>query len=149
MDTASWMIIGLTAGSLIMAVGARLADIGRPSRNGDLRGVGRDAHEKGTTPKGTERFAMTTPVERTRALLWAGGFFIEIARDERLPLDVRQGAVAIARHFPTIEDVELMASLRGPSGLDVGLSLPQETPSWAADCRYGPLRYSTRLSYPK
>jgi hypothetical protein len=140
------MIIGLTAGSLVMAVGARLADLGRSGRNGDPKGVGRGAHIRDTTSKGTERFAMTTPVERTRALLRAWGFLIEIARDERLPLDVRQGAVAIARHFPTIEDVELMASLRGSSGLDFGLSSPQETPSWAADCPYGPLRYSTRVA---
>jgi hypothetical protein len=39
---------------------------------------------------------MTTPNERSRALVWAGGFLIEIARDKRLPLDIRRRAIAIA-----------------------------------------------------
>lgn len=55
---------------------------------------------------------MTMPDERTRALLWAGGFLIELARDDRLPVDVRRSAVAIARHFPTIEQVSAMAILK-------------------------------------
>jgi len=64
---------------------------------------------------------MTIPVERTRALLWAGGFLIQLARDKRLPVDVRRSAVIIARHFPTIEDVAHMAMFRQNlpgSGLD-------------------------------
>ena len=93
---------------------------------------------------------MTIPVERTRALLWAGGFLIELARDERLPVDVRRSAVVIARHFPTIEDVAHMATFRhGPSGHGVGLESPQDTPSWAEDCKFGPLRYSTRFKLPE
>ena len=48
---------------------------------------------------------MTIPHERTRAMLWAGGFLIELARDTSLPIAVRRRAVVIARHFPTIEDV--------------------------------------------
>jgi hypothetical protein len=93
---------------------------------------------------------MTIPVERTRALLWAGGFLIELARDKRLPVDVRRSAVIIARHFPTIEDVAHMAMFRHePSGLGVGLVSPQEPPSWAEDCKFGPLRYSTRLKLPE
>ena len=58
--------------------------------------------------------AMTMPHERTRALLWAGGFLIELARDENLPTTVRQRGVAIARHFPTIEDVSHVAVFRHP-----------------------------------
>ena len=91
-------------------------------------------------------FTMTMPDERTRALLWAGGFLIEIARDKRLPSDIRRSAVVIARHFPTIEDVSAMAHFRHPSGLGVGLASPQECPAWTDDCRYGPLRHSTRLA---
>ncbi len=92
---------------------------------------------------------MTMPVERTRSLLWAGGFLIELARDRRLPLDVGRSAVAIARHFPTIEDGASMAMFRHLTGLGVGLTTPQETPSWAKDCPFGPLRYSTRLKWPE
>ena len=92
---------------------------------------------------------MTLPVERTRALLWAGGFLIELARDQRVPLEVRRSAVVIARHFPTIEDIAFMAKFRHPSGFGVGLASPHETPSWAEDFKFGPLRYSTRLAWPE
>ena len=92
---------------------------------------------------------MTIPHERTRAMLWAGGFLIELAQDTSLPIAVRRRAVVIARHFPTIEDVSTMALFRHSSGLGLGLASPSETPSWADDCRYGPLRYSTRLVWPE
>lgn len=90
---------------------------------------------------------MTMPGERTRALLWAGGFLIEIARDKRLPTDVRRSAVVIARHFPTIEDVASMAIFRHSSGLGIGLAAPNEVDGWD-DLEFGPLRYSTRLRFP-
>lgn len=82
---------------------------------------------------------MTTPAERTRALLWAGGFLIEVARDNSLPVTIRQRAAVIARHFPTIEDV---------ASLDLGLAPTSDVISWAQDCRSGPLRYSTELEWP-
>lgn len=92
---------------------------------------------------------MTMPDERTRALLWAGGFLIELARDENLPLLIRRRAVVIARHFPTIEDVGSMALFRHSSGLGIGLATPGEATGWAEDCQFGPLRYSTRLKWPE
>ncbi|TAM23961.1 MAG: hypothetical protein EPN68_09575 [Rhodanobacter sp.] len=92
---------------------------------------------------------MTMPDERTRALLWAGGFLIELARDESLPIDVRQRAVVIARHFPTIEDISGMAQFRHSSGLGYELASPSEVAPWTKECRYGPLRYSTRLAWPE
>lgn len=91
---------------------------------------------------------MTMPDERTRALILAGGFLIELARDESLPLAIRQQAVAIGRHFPTIEQVSSMALFRHSSGLGIGLEDPFDSPSWAQECRFGPLRYSTRLEWP-
>ena len=91
---------------------------------------------------------MTVPQERTRAILWAGGFLIELARDNSLPLPIRQRAVMIARHFPTIEDISSMAMLQHPSGLGLELATPQETSSWSNNYRFGPLRYSTRLAWP-
>lgn len=91
---------------------------------------------------------MTMPDERTRALLRAGGFLVELARDDSLPLNIRRRAVVIARHFPTIEDVSAMALFRHPSGLGMGLAPPDDTSSWAEDCRYGPLMHSTRLTWP-
>lgn len=92
---------------------------------------------------------MTMPHERTRALLWAGGFLVELSRDTSLPLAIRQRAVVIARHFPTIEDVTTMSVFRHSSGLGLGLASPCETPMGTDDCRFGPLRYSTRLEWPE
>jgi len=90
---------------------------------------------------------MTTPDERTRSLLWAGSFLIELAQDETLPLRVRRSAVAIARHFPTIEQVGQMASFQAPSGFGIGLAPPDEV-DWEEEWPSGPLRYSTRLAWP-
>lgn len=92
---------------------------------------------------------MTTPDERTRGLVWAGGFLIELARNECLPLAVRQRAVVIARHFPTIEDVSSMAMIRHSSGLGMGLDVPSKRPSRNGYGQFGPLRYSTRLAWPE
>jgi hypothetical protein len=92
--------------------------------------------------------SMTLPNERTRSLLWAGGFLIELARDQRLPVDVRRQAIKIARHFPTIEDVGHMAAFRHSSGFGVGLATPHET-QWEEGCPCGPLRHSTRFDWPE
>jgi hypothetical protein len=92
--------------------------------------------------------AMTMPDERTRALLWGGGFLIELAQNESLPLAIRQRAVTIARHFPTIEDVSSMALIRNSSGLGLGLAVPTEVPAQAGDCQFRPLSHSTRLAWP-
>ena len=93
---------------------------------------------------------MTTPHERSRALVWAGGFLIELARGERLPVDVREKAVRTARHFPTIEQVghlaTTVASSHSPFGLD--LEDPRTNPEWARECEHGPLTNDTRLGWP-
>lgn len=82
--------------------------------------------------------------ERSRSLVWAGGFLIELARDKSLPLRIRRRAVIIARHFPTIEQVELMAIAPETTGLES----PQKYPSWVEQCHFGPLRYGTSLAWP-
>lgn len=92
--------------------------------------------------------AMTMPDERTRAVLWAGGFLIELARDRRLPLEVRRTAVVIARHFPTKEDVSAMAILLQPIWSGSPLALPEDV-DWKDDCKYGPLLHGTRFSWPE
>lgn len=92
---------------------------------------------------------MTLPIERTRALVWAGGFLIEVARDPALPLEIRRNAVAIARHFPTLEDIESMSLLRHPIGSRVVLASPAEAEIEQGRGRYGPLRYATRLAWPE
>lgn len=79
---------------------------------------------------------MTMANERSRALVWAGDFMIELAKDKSLPLATGQHAVQIARHFPTIEQV---SSIANPGPLTcVGLEDPRAHPEWANDCRLGP-----------
>lgn len=87
---------------------------------------------------------MTMPHERSRALVWAGGLLIEIARDPMLPWHLRRSAVVIARHFPTIEQVESMAVTTSADDL----APPSMHPSWARDCKLGPLTYGTHLALP-
>jgi hypothetical protein len=91
---------------------------------------------------------MTMPDERTRALIWAGGFLIELARDETLPLAIRQRAVKIARHFPTVEQVSSTAAFRHSPAPDEILKSPSGLQAWAQDCVFGPLRRSTQLEWP-
>lgn len=88
---------------------------------------------------------MTMPDERARALVWAGGFLVELARDKTLPIEIRKRAVVIARHFPTLEDVGMMAL----SGASSGLELPDNHHSWEEQCKLGPLRYVTTLGWPE
>ncbi|TWT23621.1 hypothetical protein FQY83_03050 [Luteimonas marina] len=93
---------------------------------------------------------MTLPDERARALVWAGGFLVELARNASLPLRVRQRAVLIARHFPTAGEVMLAATVT-ESGTGVGLVLgpAEDGRDWMADCPQGPLTMSTRLEWPE
>ena len=91
---------------------------------------------------------MTIPKERTESLLQAGGFLIELARDKTLPLPVRQRAAAIARHFPTMEDLNHMAAPAGPLDLSPPISAPDPELDPANYGEFGPLRYSTRVAWP-
>ncbi|WP_298577240.1 BPSL0761 family protein [uncultured Luteimonas sp.] len=93
---------------------------------------------------------MTTAYERARAVVWAGGFLIELARDQSLPLHIRQRAVWIARHFPTCGEVALSASLT-EHGYETALDLarPKEGDDWTSDFQHGPLTSSTRLEWPE
>lgn len=91
---------------------------------------------------------MTMPDERTRALLWAGGFLIDIAQDESLPLPVRRRAVTISRHFPTIEDVAWIVESLRDSALSIGMAPPENALLEERDGDFTPLRHSTRLRWP-
>lgn len=90
---------------------------------------------------------MTTPTERTRAMLWAGSFLIELVHDKSLPLHVRRNAAFIARHFPTIEDVASLSLFREAPLLGLGVVHPDEV-DWEEGCPQGPLRHTTRLTPP-
>lgn len=92
---------------------------------------------------------MSTLEEKTRALVWAGGFLVEVARDESLPLAVRRRAVTIARHFPTGGEAVLEANLALSRTSDSNLICHDQQRSWANDCKHGPLTYDTRLAWPE
>lgn len=92
---------------------------------------------------------MTMPDERTRALLWAGSFLVDMARDKALPVSIRQRAATIARHFPTVEDVTWLTESIRESVLSIQLAPPEQALPEQSDWDFEPLRHSTRISWPK
>lgn len=91
---------------------------------------------------------MSTAAERNRALIWAGGLLIEIARDRHLPIALRQRAVLIARHFPTIELVARSCLFRTSSEHSEATVDTLFDSAWLQDLEHGPLTESTRLAWP-
>ena len=89
---------------------------------------------------------MTMPSERTRALIWAGGLLIDLARDRTLPVSLRRRAVVIAR-FPTVEDVELMADSMPSTSLACMLGAVEH--EWKRESgSQGALQHFTRFGWP-
>src|SRR3546814_14556442 len=82
-------------------------------------------------------------------LFRSGGVLVDLAHNNKLPVEVRRSAVVIARHFPTIEQITHMAMLQDPAGFDAGLSSPNANPEWCEGMKHGPLTFSTRLSWPE
>lgn len=71
---------------------------------------------------------MTTPEERTRNIIQAGAFLKELCYDDSLPEHVRAEAMRLLRHYPTLMDVRMMASMEHPLGFS---SLTTEfDPQW-------------------
>ena len=54
---------------------------------------------------------MTTPTERTRHLVQAGAFLRELRGNRKRPQQVRDEAHRLLRHYPTISDIEHIASV--------------------------------------
>lgn len=59
---------------------------------------------------------MTTPTERTRALVWAGDFLEELRNAEpgTVPDALREQANRILRHYPATMEIEQMARMERP-----------------------------------
>lgn len=53
---------------------------------------------------------MTTPTERTRNLVQAGAFLKQIRADGSLPASMRDEAHRLLRHYPTIDELEMLAA---------------------------------------
>ncbi len=92
---------------------------------------------------------MSTPEERLRALVWAGGLLVEIAKDDNLPRSLRKRAVVIARHFPTVEELAGAAQTNRVLGSGLNLEPPDKIPEWSESLKFGPLQNSTRLTIPE
>ncbi len=91
---------------------------------------------------------MSTTEERVRALVWAGGFLVQISRNRSLALELRRQATVIARHFPTVEDIgrlPIQADLLVPS---VDRLSQGDLEKWCKDLEHGPLTERTRLCWP-
>ena len=91
---------------------------------------------------------MTIPLERSRAVLWAGGLLVALNGDRRVPMEHRRAATQIARHFPTVEDVSSASHLR-LFGRDEGMfENPRDCVNWREGCPGKPLTWATRLHWP-
>lgn len=91
---------------------------------------------------------MTIPLERSRAVLWTGGLLVALNGDRRVPMPYRQMATAIARHFPTVEDVAHAATLsllRDAGGM---FEHPRDCGNWQDTCPGSSLTHNTRLNWP-
>lgn len=91
---------------------------------------------------------MSTPTERSRTLVWAGGLLIQISRDCRLPLELRQQAATVARHYPTTSDLAHVARLCAGDPFGLGEVTPEEMAQWSVDLPHGPLTDVTRVGWP-
>lgn len=54
---------------------------------------------------------MTTPSERTRAIIQAREFLVDLSRDTALPEAVRTQARRLLRHYPSADEVLLAGKL--------------------------------------
>jgi hypothetical protein len=91
---------------------------------------------------------MIMPLERSCAVLWAGGLLVQLNSDRRVPMDIRLTATRIARHFPTVEDVEHAATLSMLGQHGHIFEHPRDCPAWQESCPGSPLTHRTRLSWP-
>lgn len=91
---------------------------------------------------------MTIPYERTRAVLWAGGFLVQLNYDRRVPIDVRRTAHQIARHFPTAEEVRTLSHLQMADGTSGMFERPSDLGDLRESCPGEPLTCNPRLAWP-
>ncbi|MCZ8062704.1 BPSL0761 family protein [Silanimonas sp.] len=91
---------------------------------------------------------MTTPLERSLSVLWTGGLLIRLSGDRRVPIELRRIATSIARHFPSVEDVEHAATLSLLREHGHIFEHPRNCPAWQEKSPGPPLTRQTRLNWP-
>jgi hypothetical protein len=72
---------------------------------------------------------MTMPNERTRNPLQTGGFLKELRADESLPDHVRKEAERLLRHYPTVNEFQLLAKIEA-SFIGPNLLMSDFSTSW-------------------
>lgn len=77
---------------------------------------------------------MTMPNERTRSLLQTGAFLKELHADQSLPEHVRNEAHRLLRHYPTVDDLQLMAQVE-ERFMGANLLTPQFDSEWLKSYR--------------
>lgn len=73
---------------------------------------------------------MTTPAERTRNLVQAGAFLQEIRADDSLPTALRKEADRLLRHYPTVAELQILAS-------DCSMLAAEIDQDWVKESRLG------------
>ena len=73
---------------------------------------------------------MTTPTERTRNLVQTGALLKEMRADESLPVILRSEADRLLRHYPTVDDLRMLAS-------DSSMLTTVFDPNWVVQKRFG------------
>lgn len=87
---------------------------------------------------------MTMPIERTRHLIQAGAFLRDLAANMALPKPVRAEAYRLLRHFPSVSDVEAIATNEAhllevtKSPLRPNLLVTEFDPEWLRGYMHGP-----------
>lgn len=99
-------------------------------------------------PVAIKEIGMTTPDERTRAILWAGGFLLEVAHDKSLPVRLRRKAVAIARHYPLMSEIAGWHRQMNTTMFGSPL-VPPEDVYQKEDFPQGAITCSTRTAWPE
>lgn len=93
---------------------------------------------------------MTTPDERTRTLVQAGAFLVELAFDRTLPLNVRREAARLARHYPTTSDIRYTGLMMArPRPIYMAPLISEINPEWTAGYKHGALKDATRVPIPE
>jgi hypothetical protein len=65
---------------------------------------------------------MTMPHERTRSIIQARDFLVELSGNQALPGSVRNEACRLLRHYPTSDEILLAAKVE--EGMKSGLTAP-------------------------
>jgi hypothetical protein len=82
---------------------------------------------------------MTMLEERSRAAIQAGAFLKELRARADVPEAIRTEAHRLLRHYPSVSDIEQVATLTSPRVFPRNPFGGPAEPAWWAPYRYGPV----------